>query len=130
MKLDHQRRLKLIDLDTFATQLAADSDHWPKYSAFSDLFLSVQLTANGVSGIGDLAVYDTVLRIGWRFDVKPSEVYLQAGARIGAKRLGAKRLLQIPRGHRSVPVSLFPQELQALAPYQIENFLCVSCRDL
>ncbi|MGO8756155.1 MAG: hypothetical protein ACLQHK_13100 [Gallionellaceae bacterium] len=128
VKLDHQRRLKLVDLDIFATQLVAASHHWPRISAFSDLFLKVQLTANGVPGIGDLAVYDTALRIGWRFGVKPSEVYLQAGA-----RKGAKRLVQLPRGRRSIPVSLFQQrELKVLVPYpyRIENFLCVSWHDL
>lgn len=81
-------------------------------------------------GIGDLAVYDTALRIGWSIGLKPDELFLQAGARKGARRLEAKQLLRIPRGDRSVQVSLFPPEMQALVPYQIETFLCVSCGDL
>jgi hypothetical protein len=80
--------------------------------------------------VGDLAAYDTALRIGWRLGLKPDYVYLQAGALDGAKELQTKRYLFIPLGSRFISHSSFPVELLVLLPYQIENFLCVFCDDL
>ena len=125
VKLSHQKRLKLDALDVFATQLVADNQTWPQFVAFTELFAHVQVIANGINGIGDLAVYDTALRIGRRLGLAPIEVYLQRGSREGAKQL----IKRIPRGRRSVSPSIFPQELQTLKPYQIENFLCVCKKD-
>lgn len=129
VKLDHQRRLKLASLDEFARQLVEDYKKWPRFLNFSELFERVEKVVTTVRGVGDLAAYDAALRIGWRMGLKPDYVYLQAGARAGAKELQAKRYLSLPRGSRFLSHSSFPVELLVLLPYQIENFLCVFCDD-
>ena len=45
--------------------------------------------------IGELAVYDTALRIGARFGLEPEKVYVHAGTRDGAHALGFDRRLAV-----------------------------------
>jgi len=72
-----------------------------------------------VKGFGDLAVYDTSLRICSFLRKYPKEVYIQRGSRVGAGRLG----LNVNR--RSIPICEFPEPLQKLKPYYIEDILCI-----
>jgi hypothetical protein len=59
-----------------------------------------------VTGIGELYVYDTALRIGAKLGVFPEKVYLHAGTRIGVRNLGldarrtALRMASLPRALR------------------------------
>jgi hypothetical protein len=63
--------------------------------------------------------YDTALRIGSRLKLEPTAVYLHAGARKGAMRLG------VYTRARKVPSTGFPSELARLNPRDIENLLCI-----
>ena len=80
-----------------------------------------------VKGFGKLACYDTALRIAAYLKRMPTQVYLHAGTREGSRALG------LSGNVRSLEPSQFPQELQTLKPYEIEDFLCIfepNLRDL
>lgn len=91
---------------------------------FDEIFKLVAAAFGKVPGVGQLAVYDTALRIGNYRKLLPQSVYLHAGALKGAKALGLKF-----KGHRIEPGDL-PAEFHALRPDQIEDCLCIFKEDL
>jgi hypothetical protein len=72
-----------------------------------------------VYGIGELYVYDTALRIGVNLGVFPKEVYLHAGTRVGARKLG----LDVSKP--TVKMSFLPTHLRTLRPHEVEDVLCI-----
>jgi len=70
-----------------------------------------------VDGIGPLYIYDLALRLGASLGFKPTKVYLHAGTARGAKAFGIKGATASP--------TQFPEALDELEPYEIENFLCI-----
>ncbi len=91
---------------------------------FEQLFQRVQKAIGSIRGIGDLAVYDAALRIGARLGKLPERVYLQCGARVGARALG------IDARHRSLPMDVFPAEFCRLEPWEVEDVLCIYAEQL
>ena len=75
-----------------------------------------------IKGVGQLYAYDAALRLGECFGVKPEKVYLHRGALDGAKALLGRDKI---RGRTYVNMEELPLELQCLAPYHVENFLCI-----
>ncbi|WP_318497276.1 hypothetical protein [Photobacterium leiognathi] len=74
---------------------------------------------------GDLAVYDTSVRIAAYLNITPDKVYLHAGALDGAKSLEAKGLVPVGSSEAScISVTVMPEPLKKLHPVQMENFLC------
>ena len=96
---------------------------------FDDLMKVVLNVANDplTDRLGDLWCYDTAQRIGFKLKIYPEEVYLQCGAKSGARQLVRSNKINSSaiRGKRHVPKNVFPQELSSLEPYLIENLLCV-----
>lgn len=91
--------------------------------SFECLFTTVEQVANRITGLGPLWAYDTALRIGFKKDLLPEQVYVQRGVAKGVRK--ALNVTRCPKG-RSLPVSKFPLWLTAtLEAYQIENFLCI-----
>ncbi len=86
---------------------------------FDDLLGCVEKAIGSIRGIGDLAVYDVALHIGAFLKRLPARVYLQAGARKGARTLG------IDTGERSLPMAAFPPDLRQLEPWELEDVLCI-----
>jgi hypothetical protein len=118
----HQRRIPKDALDRFAAALLKQ----PLANAreFEDLHAYVRRAAKptrgiGVQGIGELAIYDVALRIGWFGRMEPTVVYLHAGTRDGAIALGLDATCA------TLPVAAFPPELGALSASEIEDFLCI-----
>ncbi|HQM80509.1 MAG TPA: hypothetical protein PLX02_02700 [Syntrophorhabdaceae bacterium] len=72
-----------------------------------------------IPGIGELAVYDTALRIGAFLRIEPSKVFLHAGTRTGARALGLETSAEF------LEVSSVPSEFQVLKPSEIEDVLCI-----
>lgn len=70
-------------------------------------------------GVGDLAVYDTAVRIGRYLGLAPERVYLHAGTRAGAKALG----LDTSRG--VLERAELPAPLRRLSCDAAEDFLCI-----
>src|SRR5689334_5588626 len=73
-----------------------------------------------VPGFGQLAIYDTALRIGHCTGKLPEKVYLHAGTRVGA------RFYKIAHANEDyiLPEEL-PKELQDMPPHDVEDFLCI-----
>lgn len=92
-----------------------------KCRKFEDIFMLTEKVKANIWGLGELWSYDTALRIGFNLKIYPQQVFIQRGVIKGVKKvLNGKR----PKG-RSLPINVFPNELQVLKPYEIENFLCI-----
>ncbi len=115
----HQRRLKRESLLAAQAALLAAASSLDSVKSFDSLIEWVESETASIKGLGDLYSYDIVLRIGVRLKLEPDAVYLQAGARKGATRLGVLTIA------RKVPSTSFPLELARLSPRDIENLLCI-----
>ncbi len=92
-----------------------------KCNTFEEVFSITELIRKNTNRLGPLWSYDTALRIGFHLNVYPKEVYVQAGVVKGVKKaLNGK----VPKG-RSLPLTIFPAEIQQLKAYEAENFLCI-----
>ena len=85
-----------------------------------------------IKNFNSLSVYDTSLRLGAIFNLYPKVIYLHAGATEGAVKLLGKETYNKntkyfidDQSYPYVEKSIFPEELQILEPYHIENFLCI-----
>lgn len=113
----HQRRIPAGALEKATDRLRqAGLD---KARSFDDVIQRVNSAVRFIGRIGELYVYDTALRIGAHLGILPREVYLHAGARIGAQALH----LNYRSG--SVPLDRLPVELRRLEPHEIEDVLCI-----
>jgi hypothetical protein len=61
----------------------------------------------------------TALRIGAKRDHLPTKVYLYAGTKKGCKALG------LECKDEALSIEVFPPVVQALKPYEIEDFVCI-----
>lgn len=113
----HQRRLKRHVLEAVRQHLLANKQYLEQSRSFEDV---IQLVRNcGVPGFGELAIYDTALRLAVRLSKLPTAVYLHAGTRKGAAALGLKANSAV------LPMNVLPYPLQKLEPDDAENFLCI-----
>lgn len=85
--------------------------------SFDELHGVVLRVGDLTRGIGELAVYDTALRIGAKLDLSPLRVYLPRGSRDGAAMLG------VDARRPSVAVSELPTAFATLEPHEIEPLL-------
>ena len=98
--------------------LLETADRIEACSDFDELHDLVTEVIAGIPGVRTLYAYDVSLRIGAWLGCWPTKVYLHAGTRKGAKKLG----MDTKRG--TLEMAVFPAELQALPPYQVEDILC------
>ncbi len=112
---DHQRRVGIRVLSEFERRLQRRRAAIGRCRSFAELHDLIK--ASRIPGVGRLTVYDTATRIGAHMGLAPEEVYLHAGARVGARALGLDF-----RSKRLDPRSL-PPAVQALKPGSVENFL-------
>jgi hypothetical protein len=115
----HQRRLKQYALDQATLRLLRARNRIAMCRSFDALIRLVRERTREVKGFGELAVYDTALRIGAFKRLAPTRAYLHAGARQGAHVLG----LIGNRG--SLDPTECPVPLSTLRAHEIEDFLCV-----
>lgn len=118
-RLSHQRRIPQSVLDESQRLLLASLPRIAKAKSFEDMHQIVKSIIQPISGIGALAVYDTALRIGAKLKLEPNVVFIQAGARTGAQRLG------LSVSQESIAVTAFPGAFQKLRPREIEDALCI-----
>ena len=123
-RYSHQRRLKKVNLEQARKILVANLELLNSCKSFDELFSLVEKLVRHINGIGELYVYDTTLRIGANLGLLPTKVYLHAGTRTGAKRLGFQGK------EPTIAVSKFPKALQKLQPHEIEDVLCIFKDDL
>jgi len=113
----HQRRLSR-QAKTAAAKAIRKLD-LQEAMTFEAVFQAVQDAIGDIRGVGDLAVYDVALRLSAVLGQPAGRVYLQSGARKGARALG------ITTRERSLPRDAFPAELRRLHAWEIENLLCI-----
>jgi hypothetical protein len=116
-RYDHQRRLSRATLRTMATLLQRAPLSGCR--SFHDLYERVAGIIGSVPGVGSLTVYDTALRIGARLRLSPDHVYLHAGTRKGARRLGLDATAEYLRRED------LPRELRVLPAQAVEDVLCI-----
>ncbi len=121
---DHQRRIPGSALARLGRKLLAIEQNVQVSKSFADLLKLIKEAAKNLKHIGELAIYDTALRIGAKLGQYPQEVYLHAGTRKGAVVLG------IDPSQDSVAPSSFRPEFKQLKPYEIEDVLCIYKSDL
>jgi len=117
----HQWHMKLVLLKRFASKLALRRRQIAGVRSFSELLEIVG--SSRLKGVGELTVYDTAVRIGAGLGIEPTEVYLHAGTRIGARSLGWKV------NRASIPRTEIPPELGSLSASEIEDLLCIYAAD-
>lgn len=116
-KYSHQGRIKRSVLaESRRRLLTLDLS---RVSSFAALHLTVGDALGSISGAGDLLVYDTSLRIGAKLGLYPSEVYMHAGTRDGAKTLG------LGWRRTTLPLEELPAPFHSLQPHEVEDCLCI-----
>lgn len=121
---DHQWRIPETVLARAGKELLAKRAQISKCTGFDSLIELVETTAGSIRGFGELAIYDTAVRIGARLGMEPEFVYLHRGTRKGAKALGLTS-----RG-KYLKVGELPAEFTKLKPHEIEDCLCIYAREL
>jgi hypothetical protein len=123
-KHQHQQRRKSSTLEAAAQVLLASRDRMQKCDTFETLHDLICELTQGIKDFGALARYDTTFRIGANLSRFPVLVFLHAGTVTGYKALGLKYR------NDAVQMNVFPPELQALKPCEVEDFLCIYKHEL
>ncbi len=118
-RLSHQCRIPARVLEESRARLLRRLRELNRATSFEELHELVSAAIRPIRGIGELAVYDTALRIGAYLRLEPSKIFLHAGARAGARSLG----LDVSKG--VLEVSQLPAELRVLSPRELEDVLCI-----
>jgi hypothetical protein len=87
--------------------------------SFDNLFREVDRIIYSVKGLDGIFIYDVALRLGANRGFWPERVYLQRGAKNGAKNFGMRV------DTRTIECSSLPSELHCLTAYEMEDFLCI-----
>jgi hypothetical protein len=88
VKHPHQYLIPPKTFQKSCKRLVANRPKLRAAGSFDQLFELVEELIRAISGIGELAVYDTAIRIGARFNLEPEKVYVHAGTRDGVRALG------------------------------------------
>lgn len=117
-RLPHQWRLLQTVIPAASTKLQRAATILQGARTFDELFNMIRVAIGSIPGVGPLYIYDTALRLGAFLGLQPTEVYLHAGVRDGAKRLLSNLSASM------VPLSQFPSTFHVLPPYEMESLLC------
>ncbi|MCY3020145.1 MAG: hypothetical protein NTW87_14100 [Planctomycetota bacterium] len=118
-RLHHQRRIPGRVLQESCARLLERLPELERAPSFEELHQLVGSIIRPIWGIGELAIYDTALRIGAFLRLEPSKVFLHAGTRAGVRALG----LDVSR--EFVEVTELPVEFHSLTPREVEDALCI-----
>src|ERR1700681_584523 len=118
----HQRGIGVMLLRQGADLLNKFMPDIKKARSFGNLFIITETVKSNLKGLGELWSYDTALRIAFKRGKTfyPKAVFVQKGVMHGVKKIFSK----MPIKERTLPVKIFPKEIQSLKPFEIENFLC------
>ncbi len=118
-RFSHQRRRSQATLSAARDVLMRHIAELRCCQSFQELHETVDRLVADIPDLGELYSYDAALFIGAKLSLMPRRVYMHAGTRAGARALG------LPRRDHAIELSRFPAELRHLAPYEIEDFLCM-----
>jgi hypothetical protein len=119
----HQRGIGVKQLRQSATLLKKYTPVIRKARSFANLLVITEAVKSDLKGLGDLWSYDTTLRMAFNRGKTfyPQAVFVQKAVMKGIKKIFS----QMPVKQRTLPLKIFPKELQSLKPFEIENFLSV-----
>jgi len=115
----HQGRIPRQALEESRSRLVGNITALRACESFDELHELVNHVIRPIPMIGPLVVYDTSLRIGARFELEPEVVYLHAGTRQGARRLG------LAWRRETLLLDELPPDLQGLSAREAEDVLCI-----
>lgn len=115
----HQRRIPHVVLIESRRLLLGSLHIICQASSFESLHSTIHNVLHPISGVGELTIYDTALRIAAKLGLEPNHIFLHAGTRIGAKRLGLNTRRPF------INPDEFPRALRRLRPREIEDVLCI-----
>jgi probable addiction module antidote protein len=115
----HQRRIPAGVLRIAEQRLNANASALAASASFDELHAAVRDAIGSISGIGDLMIYDTSLRLGAWQRLTPRRVYLHAGTLKGARAIG------VPPSQRTIPMNALPRALSRLTAWEAEDILCL-----
>jgi len=119
----HERGIKPDVLKEMRTRILKRIGDLVKAKTFDELMLIIE--SEKIAGFGELAIYDTTMRIASFLKLEPDKVYLHAGTRSGMKKLEQRGL--VPPGSsklKAVLVDYLPEPLKKLRPADTEHLLC------
>ncbi len=125
---DHQYRIYRIVKEQFLDDLRENSAEIQNSANFEELYDNIERFCKK-NGIGELAVYDTALRLGAFLEkhkggsFKPHEVFLHNGAMKGAMVLFGRKLLARPCSR--MPLSEFAELFPNKEAWEVEEILCI-----
>jgi hypothetical protein len=115
----HQRRIKRAALESGRDKLLLAIDQIRECETFDDLHGLIEAIVYPISGLGELYIYDSTVRIGAKLGLQPNKVYVHAGTRIGAHQLGLNTKA------RTLDIGALPEPLRRLPADDIEDILCI-----
>lgn len=113
----HQYRLKRANLKKVHYRLR--NCNLAACETFHELFETVEDAIGGISGIGELMIYDTTHRLGAHLGLQPERVYLHAGVRVGAVALGFEK------SRKWLETTELPRPFRRLTAQQLEDCFCI-----
>lgn len=120
----HQCRVGRAVLDVAEEILIGRLDQLKNANDFDELYEIVRVVESRPR-LGPLTTYDLAERIGWFAEIYPAQVYVHAGAKEGARAIGAKVK------DRRIPLAFFRgSSFGSLSAAEIETVLCVHKNDL
>ena len=125
---DHQYRIYCPAKEQFLNDLRKNSKVIQNSAGFESLYDNIERFCKK-SGIGELTVYDTAMRLGAFLEkhkggsFKPHEVFLHNGAMKGAMVLFGRRVLARPCSR--MPLSEFAKLFPNKEAWDVEEILCV-----
>ena len=119
-RYSHQFRITRKAMQEASRILLEKHDVLQRCKSFHELWQRIKIFLGPVTGLGELYVYDTALRIGAFLNLLPDRVYLHAGTRTGAKAFGI-----VSRHEEWIEVEELPSPLRELLPHEVEDILCI-----
>ena len=125
---DHQYRIYRSVKEQFLNDLRKNSAKIQNSANFEELYDNIEKFCKK-SGIGELTIYDTAMRLGAFLEkhkvgnFKPQKVFLHNGAMKGAMVLFERRLLARPCSR--MPLSAFAEIFPEKEAWEVEEILCI-----
>ena len=122
-KHSHQWRIKNCYLEKFKEKVCSNIDYLEKAFSFDEIHCIVKKSK--AYGIGELAIYDTAVRIGNFKKMYPDKIYLHCGTKKGAEKLLGRKIKKKYITKEELKGKLPPKILE-LSCDDIETYLCVN----
>jgi hypothetical protein len=118
-RFQHQRRIPRLALLRAHDALLNEAQAITNAHDFDELLALITPALRDIRRTGELYRYDTALRLSFYLNLLPTRVFLHAGTRTGACRLGFSPKREFLDPHE------LPQELLDRPAHEIEDILCI-----